>query len=175
MYTSEDAIRYTYFAALLEVGVKPEKVELERPFPGQAQAELDTVVAGDPPAVLEFKFHRPLPGGKNQPKTQLAGAVFKDFKRLAVAGPRLGARAFFIYVANREMAVYFKNQHPELWALAEGKTWVVDAAYVERRPLTFQKVVGKGWRPLRLTLCLGRGLPMDYALRVYEVADDRAG
>jgi hypothetical protein len=128
VYTTEDALRYTYFAALLESGMRPEEVELERPFPGQEKAELDDVAAGVPPAVLEFKFHRPPPGGMNQNKTWLAGAVFRDFMRLAVAGPRLGAQAFFVYVADREMSVYFQNQHPELWSLAEGEAFAVETA-----------------------------------------------
>ena len=88
-HTSEDAIRYTYFAALLEAGALPEEVELERPLPGQARAELDSVAGGE-------------------------------------------------------------TATPDL-----------------------PRVTGKGRRPLRLTLRLGRSLPTDYALRVYEVSADR--
>jgi len=44
IYTTEDAVRYTFFAALLRQAVDPKMVAMEYPHPTTRNARVDTVV-----------------------------------------------------------------------------------------------------------------------------------
>lgn len=168
-HTTEDAIRYTHFAALLQTGVAPEDVVLEFPLAGPGHKKLDTLVEGLPKSALEFKFDREIPSKTNLNKTQRAGAIFKDFQRLAKMRRELGAEAFFVYVAGHEMSVYFQNQHPKLWALMNRQTMAIPAAYIAAQKSTFRKALGADWQELSLRTLLATELPGGYSLRVWEV------
>ncbi|MEM7206488.1 MAG: hypothetical protein AAF434_01565 [Pseudomonadota bacterium] len=145
--TTEDSVRYTFFAALLNSGVKPEHVVLEFPHPEIERAKIDTWLPeyGGSAVAVEFKFDRDPPGGKNQPKTQKAGAVFKDFRRQALLTKLTGVRSFFVYVTSQEMAVYFRNPsngHTKLWELEKDSVMEIDTEYLAGKPKTFIKTFG---------------------------------
>jgi len=68
--TSEDAVRYTFFAALAEAGMEPEKLILEYQHPDIEAAKVDAVILGDagqPKVAIEFKYDRRNRGGTPQP------------------------------------------------------------------------------------------------------------
>src|SRR5207302_4080338 len=70
VHTTEDSIRYTFYAALLEEGVRPEDVILEDRHSNIERALVDTLIldANRRPAIaIEFKYDRSIPGGGNQP------------------------------------------------------------------------------------------------------------
>lgn len=145
--TTEDSVRYTFFAALLESGVTPDQVVLEYPHPAIDRAKIDTWLPAykGGAIAIEFKYDRDPPGGLNQPKTQKAGAVFKDLRRQVLVAKEIGVRSYFVYVTSEEMAVYFRNPnngHSELWGLESGSDMLVDEQYLSEKPKTFLGTLG---------------------------------
>jgi len=172
VFTTEDSIRYTFFAALLEKGgVQPEDVILEYRHPGIAGAQIDTwiPVLGGVGVAVEFKYDRGIPSGKNAPRTQKAGKVFHDLFRLGQIAP--GMRRLFVYVTGREMAAYFvnpKNGLSKFFALANGRTLRIDREFIAGKSATFVGSVGK-IPDVEVVSLFGRSLPDDHEVRVYEI------
>ena len=143
--TTEDSVRYTLFASLLHNNVEPDEVILEFPHPKIPRAEVDTWMPdfrGEAVAI-EFKYDRDLPGGKNLPKTQKAGAVFKDLRRLQLLTDV--ASCYLVYVTTSEMDVYFRNPrngHEQLYELLPGNSVDIGDSYFSDRPGTFLRVAG---------------------------------
>jgi len=171
--TTEDSVRYTFFAALLKTGVTPDQVVLEYPHPAIDRAKIDTWLPfhkGGSIAV-EFKYDRNPPGGMNQPKTQKAGAVFKDLRRQALVAKDLGVRSYFVYVTSEEMAVYFKNPnngHLRLWNLENGSDMLINEQYLSNKPNTFLKELG-GIFEAKIVGAFHTDLSGGHYLRTYEV------
>ena len=169
--TTEDSVRYTFFAALLQVGVRPEEVVLEYPHPSIRSAEVDTwlphYVSG---AVgLEFKYHRDPPGGKNQPKTMKAGDVYADIRRLAMLRETTAATCYFVYVTTREMAVYFQNPRNDCHDMFNlTSTIEIKPEWFSSRPSTFTKAVGEPFGA-RITGVFSRDIGADYFIRIVQV------
>ena len=171
--TTEDSVRYTFFAALIDTGVKPHEVVLEYPHPAIDRAKIDTwIPAHDGRSVaLEFKYDRDPPGGMNQPKTQKAGSVFKDLHRQVRVAEGVKIRSYFVYVTSEEMAVYFRNPnngHAEFWDLATGHTLDIDEAYFAAKPKTFMNALGGAFKARVVGACR-RTLAGGNHLRAYEV------
>ena len=59
----------------------------------------------DQPTAIEFKYDRTIPSEKNAPRTQKAGKIFNDLRRLAM----LDAKGVFVYLTDREMGTYLSN------------------------------------------------------------------
>jgi hypothetical protein len=111
-FTTEDSVRYSFYCALASEGVYHTDMILEYPHPSLPGAEIDTVIrpSGErPPLAFEFKYDRANPGGRNQNRTQRAGAVFRDIFRLAKVPPEIATAKYFIYATDSEMAGYFRN------------------------------------------------------------------
>jgi len=145
--TTEDSVRYTFFSALLEEGVKPHEVVLEYPHPAIERAKIDTWLPlyKEGSVAFEFKYDRDPPGGKNQPKTQKAGYVFKDLHRQVQVAKGVGIRSYFIYVTSEEMAIYFRNQnngYADFWDLKQGEKLKIDESYFSNKPNTFMNTLG---------------------------------
>lgn len=171
--TTEDSVRYTLFAALLEHGVRPKDVVLEYPHPKIPRAEIDTWLPlfEGCPAAIEFKYDRDPPGGRNQPKTQKAGSVFRDLRRLLLTASNANAKSYFVYLTTREMAVYFRNPingHNSLFALAPGESMDISLSYFEGKPVTFMTGLGEPFEA-RISAVLARSLPADFELRIFEI------
>jgi hypothetical protein len=171
--TTEDSVRYTFFAALLNAEVTPDQVVLEYPHPAIDRAKIDTWLPAfnNESIAVEFKYDRDPPGGKNQPKTQKAGYVFKDFRRQELVAKKVGTRAFFVYVTSEEMAVYFRNSnngHSNLWNLENGQHIVVDEQYLSDKPKTFLNVLG-GMFKAQIEGVYHRDLSGGNYIRAYEV------
>lgn len=175
VHTTEDSIRYTFFHAVTNsLSLRPPDVILEYPHPTIEKKLVDTVVPPKdtrPGLVLEFKYDRENPGGRNQPKTMKAGMVFKDLFRLARFDLE-NYRRFFVYATDREMAVYFGNRPHRLedfFNLEEGCELRIDDEYMARRPATFVKAVGDLFIGCTVTCHLERVVGSNLWLRIYEI------
>lgn len=171
--TTEDSVRYTFFAALLESGVLPHQVTLEYPHPSITGAEIDTWLQSyqGGSVALEFKYDRDPPGGMNQPNTQKAGAVFKDLSRQVAAATHTGVRAYFVYVTTQAMATYFanaRNGHAEFWSLTPGQRMRIEESYFEGKPKTFLSGLGPPFTA-KLMGAYSADLNGRNFLRAYEV------
>jgi len=185
---SEDTIRYVMFYALTTVGgVSPLDIYLEFPHesvPKKRYAKLDTFIASrdDRPALaFEMKLKTRLPGGRNLPKSQIAGSAFADILRLAVFKPGEYVRRYFVYVVDDEMIKYYDNVANRLgdfFRLGLGSSFKLTREYLLSRPKTtvreISSVMGEpgGW-PEPLIVCRYKSdLRLgDYgiAIRIYEV------
>lgn len=173
VFTTEDSIRYTFFAALMrESDLQPENVVLEHPHPTISRAEVDTWVPpsnGRQGLAVEFKYDRKIPSGHNTPRTQKAGKVFHDLYRLGQVPSTM--QRLFIYVAGPEMTAYFKNHSNGLvnfFDLPKGKSERIDSAFLAERSATFVKSAAEVPNIYAVAM-YARRLPMDHELRVFEV------
>lgn len=173
--TTEDSIRYTFFASLLRFKVEPHEVVLEYPHPSIPRAQIDTWLPefNGEKIAIEFKYDRDPPGGKNQPKTAKAGYVFRDLHRQLLAAKETGARAYFIYVTTEEMAIYFHNPnngYDDFFDLLQGKKLLLEEKYFSGKPMTFTNILG-GAFSASVTCIISRSLSGGHYLRAYEVME----
>jgi len=174
VFTTEDSVRYTFFAALLETGdIQPESVILEFPHPDIKGAKIDTWLPSldGKTHAIEFKYDRQIPSGKNLPRPQKAGAVFNDLSRLARIAGRTRMRCLFIYLTDREMAGYLSNPDnglADFFSLRPGQALKIDGPYILGKSSTFQKAVGGSFQT-ELVSFYAAGLPKQHQLRIYEV------
>lgn len=176
VFTTEDSVRYTFFLALLEAKFcKHTDIVLEMPHPTIPKAEVDLYICagGNRPATaFEFKFDRPIPSEKNAPRTQKAGAVFKDLFRLARVPKETATQRFFIYLTAHEMAAYFRNPVNNLvsfFELPEGQCYALGPNFVLGQAATFQNVVGNWYINCQLTGAFRRNLSQQHFLRIFVV------
>ena len=79
VHTTEDGVRYTFFAALMRAGFSPDEIALEFPHTATKGKEIDTVIvdeAGLPAAAIEFKYDRAIPSAR-QPSTDESRTDFQ--------------------------------------------------------------------------------------------------
>jgi len=177
VFTTEDSVRYTFFAALLaSTDLRPEDVIQEYPYPTIARARLDTHIpafAGRGLA-LEFKYDRKIPSGRNAPRPQKAGKLFHDIHRLKEFTTDERCIRVFVYLADDEMAGYLSNRRNNLapfFNLPQGQSMTIAPAFFEDKSTTFQGAAGAAFSA---TLCclLSVALPQEHHLRVYAVEND---
>jgi len=172
--TTEDSIRYTFFASLLNHGIAPDEVILEYPHPNIPRAKIDTWLPNylnNHSIALEFKYDRDIPSGKNQPKTQKAGNIFKDIKRLVYFLNKKNEkviRAYFIYVTNEKMANYLQSNFSDFWNLQQKKELFINESYLNKRPKTFL-ISLNGIFDARIICILNSKLSSKHYLRIYEI------
>lgn len=107
--TTEDSVRYLFFASMLDQGFDPNRIVLEYPHPVVGRARVDTVVldpSGLPVVAIEFKYDRAGPGGHNQPRPMKAGAALADLTRLHQLTL---AERWFVHLLDREMTAYLSS------------------------------------------------------------------
>ena len=173
-YTTEDSIRYTFFAALLaKSDFEAQDVVLEYPHPQIPGAEVDTLLTSvrGAPVAIEFKYDRQIPSGHALPRPQNAGELFKDMSRLAQLRGTPDPLRLLVYCTDSTMATYFKkpaNGHTPFFNVADGERVTIDAAYIASKPATFRKSLGSELR-VELTCRWSEALPNEHQLRVYEV------
>ena len=83
IFTTEDSVRYTFYASLLtKGGLKPENVVLEQPHNAINAAEIDTYIPhyAATSVVIEFKYDRSIPSGKNAPRPPKGGKAIQRHK-----------------------------------------------------------------------------------------------
>jgi hypothetical protein len=172
-FTTEDSIRFTFFAAVLQSEVRPERVVLECPHPAIRRAKVDTVILGEdgePNAAVEFKYDRANPGGTNQPKPQKAGAVVADLARLLLWPEPV--QRYLVYVTDREMFDYWTepaNGLERIIALPAGSGLQICGLFFERRPKVFREAMGEWPEPALLDAVVNSAMPNGHHLRVWQV------
>jgi hypothetical protein len=172
VFTTEDAVRYTFFAALLaKGGLYAHDVVLEHRHPSIAGAEIDTWAPtfGGKGLAVEFKYDRALPGGKNTPRTQRAGHVFHDLYRLRMVPGEM--QRVFVYLTGPEMAKYFSNPVNGLsgfFTLHAGHTLLIDADFMRTKAPSFVAACQET-PDVQVSQLHSRSLPLEHQLRIYEV------
>ena len=167
VWTTEDSVRYTLFAAMLRNRVEPHEVVQEFPHPALGGGKkVDTWMPDfhGKAVAIEFKYDPSRGAPLNE--TQRAGAVFEDLRRLQLLSEH--AVCYFVYLAMKEMDRHFRNQHGELYGLAPGESVELRRSYFADRPSTFMGKVGSAFEA-RVTGVVNRRL-VDHNLRVYRVA-----
>jgi len=176
VFTNEDSIRYTFYTALLSSGgLSHTDVILEYPHPVIPRAEIDTIIRSvndRPPVAVEFKYDRANPGGKNQNRTQRAGAVVNDIFRLAKVPNSLAAVRYFVYVTDAEMAGYFRNPSNRLADLFDvsGTTrFALNPSVFQGFPQTFVTCIASHECDCLVGNVLAADLPSNHHVRAFEV------
>lgn len=172
IFTTEDSVRYTFFAALMEKGkISCEQVILEYPHPSIPRAKIDTWISdldGNRWAI-EFKYDRDIPSQKNTPRTQKAGMVFHDLGRLAKIG--VNVRGIFVYLTGPEMAGYFSNLSnglAQFFALPVGASMKIDSNFINGKAATFLAAAGE-LPDVVIESLHSRNLSAQHELRIYEI------
>jgi len=177
VYTTEDSIRYTFFYCLTRYGgIQSSEIIIEYPHPRIPKAQIDTYIPSANERhgmAFEFKFDRQIPSKKNLPKPQKAGNVFSDIFRLALIEPNNeNIQRYFIYVTDREMAIYFQNpsnQLDDFFHLEKGKILKLDRVYIEKHADTFVKSAGKHIVDCEVMGYLKAKCAQEIWLRIYEI------
>ena len=178
VFTTEDSVRYTFFLALMKTShISHKDVILEYPHPNIPNARIDTYIPSFQQKnglVIEFKYDRKIPSGKNVPRPQKAGKIFYDIYRLIQFDINPNEEKWFIYLTDDEMANYLKNQRnllDDFFELQIGKTLTVDKDYFLSKSMTFQNSVGHSF--CTGLLCIWRdSLPAGHELRIYKISND---
>lgn len=172
VFTTEDSVRYKFFAALLEKGgIDCHNVIMEYRHPTISGAEVDTWIPSFDGSglAIEFNYDRDIPSGKNSPRTQKAGKIFHDIYRLRMIGSHM--RRVFIYLTGPEMAGYFGNPTNGLarfLLLPPGESLAIDSAFIAGKSATFTASVGNA-PDARIVGLYSRNLPRQHNVRAYEV------
>jgi hypothetical protein len=176
IFTTEDSVRYTFFHALLSGGFcNHTEITLELPHPTIAKAKIDLFIQPSdqrPSSAFEFKYDRPIPSKKNAPRTQKAGAVFKDLFRLARIPVETASIRVLIYLASQEMQDYFSNPNNGLSAFynqAIGNPYQVTSDMMTSKASTFRSVVEDWFTPISVTCLYRRDLSRQHAMRIFQV------
>lgn len=174
LHTTEDAVRYTFFASILsELKCGPERLILEYPHPKRERALVDAWISSwndEPEIALEFKFHRRPPDAKNRPRTMLAGSILSDLSKLADFDDSKVVRRIFVYVYGAEMQQYYNNKNNGMTDLfVQGSTDVlVTDQILEGKSETFLNNAGP-IVPCRLSPLVREQISEHFRLLAYEV------
>lgn len=175
VYTTEDSVRYTFFIALLKkANIAPHEVILECPHPKISRAEIDTYVpstAERAGLVVELKYDRQLPSGRNQKRTENAGKLFNEIFRLTQFDTDPNATLLVIYFTDKEMANYLRNPTNGLvdfFELQVGEVLIIDDNYISTKSATFRGVIG-GSINREIKAIWSEKMPNQHEVRVYEI------
>ncbi|MFL5329211.1 MAG: hypothetical protein ACJ8C4_09865 [Gemmataceae bacterium] len=175
--TTEDTIRYTLYVALTTTGgLKHTDLTLEYPHPTLSGAKVDTVIsaaARRESAAFEFKYDRANPGGSNQNRTQRAAKALIDLFRLVKVPAEVAAAKYFVYVTDREMAGYFRNQINRLhglFDLTEGTEHALGPTSFQGYSRTLTTLVDPFASECVVTRVFAAELPADHCMRIFRVS-----
>ena len=175
IYTTEASVEFTFLLALLEeASITPHGVILEYPHPKISRAEIDIYVPSTSEKaglVVELKYDRQIPSGRNAPRPQKAGRLFNDIFRLAQFNVDPRDTSWLIYFTDEEMAKYLGNPNNDLvdfFELPVGDVLMLDRDYVCRKSETFRRMIG-GSIDRRIRAVWSEKMPKQHQLRAYEV------
>ncbi|HEX5398308.1 MAG TPA: hypothetical protein VFY06_04595 [Verrucomicrobiae bacterium] len=174
VFTTEDSVRYTFFAAVLECeNLNPEDIILEHRHPKIRSALIDTWISAinGNSVALEFKYHRDIPSGSNANRTELAGKIFHDLYRLGQFDTT--ALRIFVYLASNEMTNHFsseRNRLNEFFSLGQGAALRIDDAFFAGRAKSFTSMVPTTPN-IEVVSLFTRSLPQNHQIRAYEVRE----
>ncbi|VGO17454.1 hypothetical protein PDESU_06050 [Pontiella desulfatans] len=177
VFTTEDSVRYSFFASLLKnTSLQPYDIVMEFPHNHRQNARVDTYIPNyeEKEVVIEFKYDRANPGGKNAPRPQKAGKHFNDMCRLLEFQTRLPALRFFIYLTDGEMTAYLSNGKNKLdtyFGLGTGEELKIGEDFLNNKCKTFQKSTGR--MPNGIIKCVWKNrLPENHELRIYKMLSE---
>jgi hypothetical protein len=176
IYTTEDSIRYSFFAALIEKEtIYPWEIVQEFPHNHIENALVDTFTPKyqEGTAVFEFKYHREIPSGKNSPRPQKAGQIFRDLYRLLQFNSKEECVRLMIYVTDTEMRSYMLNKNNGLFdffTLDTGKTLNIDFSYFKDKSLTFNRACGQPFQ-VEISCLWKKKLEAQHELRIFQIMD----
>jgi hypothetical protein len=180
VFTTERSVTYTFFATLVMHNYyKPHEILLEYEHPNiSGYKKVDSFI---PPSnnhdglVMECKYDRKIPSGKNSPKPQKAGKIFNDLFRLASFTNEKNIAKWFIYLTDDEMTKYFNNTDNRLYDffnLAQGKMLMIDSDYLNNKSQTFNKAINtNGIDKIYIRSILNNDLPNEHKIKIFEIID----
>ena len=143
IHTTEDTVRYYFFLQLVDSGVSPDQMILERPHPHPAmqQKEIDlSVIQPDGIWDFEIKYHRPIPSGRNRPRTQLRGQLVSDFYKLAMSD---STHSYVLYIADPKMAAHWETAMPELRSQGQNPPPSLTSGWLAAQPITLRNEINR--------------------------------
>lgn len=169
VWTTEDSVRYTLFAAMLRNMVEAHEVIQEFPhrlLGGEKRVDTWMPDFHGKDVAVEFKYDPDSRSGATLNETQRAGAVFEDLRRLQLLSD--DAVCYFVYVTMKGMDRHFHNRHRELYGLVQGESFEIRRSYFADKPRTF---MGKVDGVFEATVtCVVNQRFLDHNLRVYNIA-----
>ena len=121
--------------------------------------------------VLEFKYDRKIPSGRNAPRSQKAGKLFNDIYRLTQFHADTNPTLWFVYLADSEMVNYLRNERNGLmgfFELAVGEVLRVDKEYICSKSDTFQGAIGEALSA-QIKCMWNEKMLNQHEMRVYEI------
>jgi hypothetical protein len=175
--TTEDTIRYTFFASLILAGyIRPHEIILEYPHPGIPNKEVDAYIPSSNERdglIAEFKYDRNTLTITNSPRTMKAGKVFNDLFRLGEFNIDPRAKKWMIYLTDEEMNGYFSNDKNGLnnfYNLSLNETLKIDKKYICNKAKTFQNAITmNGIRSIEVKVKYSTSLPRKHRLKIFEI------
>jgi hypothetical protein len=171
----QDSLNYSLItrATLAEFEIR---MEFEHPgFPGK---KLDSYIAASDShgaAAWEVKYDRKPPGGRNQPRSNKAGALINDIFRLAGFSDDQELERILIYVTDQEMAGYYRNprsQFGSFFDLAPGESFTLTPGWVASLSASVKKWIKAPGKPCHVNTVYSAQLSDSVALRVYAVVPE---
>lgn len=182
LFTTEDTIRYTLYAALTSFGeLKHTDLTLEYPHPTISDARIDTVIRPGErreAVAIEFKYDHANPGGKNQPRTQRAASALIDLFRLVRLPKEVATVKYFVYVTDAEMAGYFRNpanRLRELFELPEEVEYLIGPETFRTFSRTLSTMVSSLATDCVVSRVFATELSAGHYLRIFRVAAPPTG
>jgi hypothetical protein len=107
--------------------------------------------------VIEVKYRRPIPSGRNLPATQIFGSLLADFNKVAAVEAR---HRLVIYVSDEQGINYLRRSGRGVLPLELGLSRLISSAVIERLPKTAASnaVLDGPWTRLETTLVWQRAL-----------------
>lgn len=172
--TTEDSIRYTFFAALLDAGLKPHQTIQELPHPVIDRKEIDTWIPDYEGSeyFIEFKFDRVPSSGLTQNKTDRSGKLLNDMLRLAMvpSGVDKARRRLFVYLTDGGMHTYFTNPNNGYVSIYDAECnqpKEISEQFITTRPKSAQKSISCEIFPMRVTLLYKVAVNQEIQLRIF--------
>lgn len=168
--TTEDSVRFTFFAAMLKEGVNPSHVIIEYPHPNLPRKKIDMWISpksGSKGVSIEFKYNRG--ASVNQPRPLQAGKALHDLHRMSQLGPDM--HRIFVYLTDTEMASYFNNARNGLSAFfgaSVGSKTAIGPSHLQNLSATLRNAADLRTDIQVQTLCNAH-LHSDHHLRVWEI------
>jgi hypothetical protein len=174
---AEDSIRYSFHVSLQErAGIADSEILVPYDHPLIERAKIDSYLPASErhgAAAWELKYDRAIPSGKNQPRSNKAGALLNDFFRLAAFPGPPDLERVVIYLTDSEMASYFRNPRNGLSDLSDlptTKSFAVNSSLLDTLAPSVRKRIKA---PVTACWALGKfavSLPREHELRLYDVS-----
>jgi hypothetical protein len=154
-------------------------LEYPHPNPPQGRDEtrerVDTYIpswGGIEGLAIEFKYHRQIPSGRNSPRTQKVGEIFRDIYRLLrFRESKKESFLWLVYLTDNEMAKYYRNPingFYDFFELLKGNIFEVNREFFLSKQKTFLKEVEYEFRA-KIRSLWKEEMPNQHELRVYEI------